>query len=274
VQARPSNRSDIVLGLRRLALDAGEAILRVYKQPLGEVRYKADASPVTLADVAATDVILAGMSSVLPGVQVVCEETESSDRPSTVGARFVLVDPLDGTKEFISRNGEFTVNIALIEDGVPVAGVVYAPAIRRLFCGWREPDGREHAFEEQEEAPRCAIRVAAPADAGLIVVASRSHMDARTVEYLKPLRVKAFTSAGSSLKFCMVATGEAHLYPRLGRTMEWDTAAGQAVLEAAGGSVSCLGEAGARLLYGKAGFENPDFVARGAAPRPSSDSKS
>jgi 3'(2'), 5'-bisphosphate nucleotidase len=264
MRASPPARSDIVFGLRQLALDAGEAILRIYAEPPGEVRYKADASPVTLADEEASKVILAGLPAVLPGVQFVCEETESSEHPSTVGARFVLVDPLDGTKEFISRNGEFTVNIALIEDGRPVAGVVYAPAIRRLFCGWSELDGPKHAFEEREGSPRRPIQVASPGKEGVVVVASRSHRDASTDEYLRPFHVKAFTSAGSSLKFCMVATGEADLYPRLGRTMEWDTAAGQAVLEAAGGSVVRLDDSGTGLLYGKAAFENPHFVARGA----------
>jgi 3'(2'), 5'-bisphosphate nucleotidase len=259
-----SNRSDIVLGLRQLALSAGEAILRIYAKPPGEVRYKADASPVTEADEEASKVILAGLSAVLPGVPVVCEETESSENASRVGARFVLVDPLDGTKEFISKNGEFTVNIALIEDGLSVAGVVYAPAIQRLFYGWRDSHGPGHAFEERAGSPRRPIQVRRPGAEGLVVVASRSHRDASTDEYLKPLCVKAFTSAGSSLKFCMVATGEADLYPRLGRTMEWDTAAGQAVLEAAGGSVSRLDAARSPLPYGKPAFENPHFVARGA----------
>jgi 3'(2'), 5'-bisphosphate nucleotidase len=251
----------IAEGIRKLAKDAGETILRIYQQSDPEVRYKADASPVTLADLEASKLILAGLTSVLPGVAVVCEETESPEHPSAVGDRFVLVDPLDGTKEFISKNGEFTVNIALIEQGHPVLGVVYAPAIERLFLGWRGIGGEGYAFEERGASPRRAIRVAAPSPEGLVVVASRSHRDAKTDEYLQTFRVKSFASAGSSLKFCMVASGEADLYPRLGRTMEWDTAAGQAVLEAAGGSVSRLD--GSAFLYGKAGFENPHFLARG-----------
>jgi 3'(2'), 5'-bisphosphate nucleotidase len=254
--------ADIAEGLRTLALDAGAAILRIYGEPGVEVRYKADASPVTVADEEASKVILAGLPEVLAGVQVVCEETESPEHPSKVGARFVLVDPLDGTKEFISRNGEFTVNIALIDQGRPIAGVVYAPAIQRLFLGWRA-EGRGYAFEERSGQPRRAIQVAKPASEGLVVVASRSHRDASTDEYLKAFTVKSFASAGSSMKFCMVASGEADLYPRLGRTMEWDTAAGQAVLEAAGGRVTRLD--GTPLLYGKAIFENPHFLARGAA---------
>jgi 3'(2'), 5'-bisphosphate nucleotidase len=247
--------------MRRLALEAGAAIVRIYREPGAKVRYKADASPLTDADEEASNVIVAGLLRLAPGVQVVCEETESPDAPSEVDARFVLVDPLDGTKEFINKNGEFTVNIALVEGGQPVAGVVYAPAIERLFLGWREADGKRYAFEELGRAPRRAIHVASSRKDGLIVVASRSHRDAATEEYIQGLRVKSFVSAGSSLKFCMIAAGEADLYPRLGRTMEWDTAAGHAVLEAAGGTVSCLD--GAPLLYGKPGFENPHFVARG-----------
>lgn len=257
-----SNLSELVLGLRRLALHAGEAILGIYGRPATDVRYKADASPVTEADEVASKVILAGLPGLLPGVQVVCEETESPETPSKAGGRFVLVDPLDGTKEFIGRNGEFTVNIALIEEGRPVAGVVYAPAVQRLFGGWRVANGAGVAFEEVGGAPRRNIRAVAPRDEGLVVVASRSHRDAATDDYVKAFRVKSFASAGSSLKFCMVAAGEADLYPRLGRTMEWDTAAGQAVLEAAGGSVCRLD--GSPLVYGKVGFENPHFVARGA----------
>ena len=257
---------EITHGLRRLALEAGEEILRIYAAGEGEIRLKADDSPVTAADEEASKVILAGLPTVLPDVQAVCEETESLESPSKVGTRFVLINPLDGTKEFISRNGEFTVNIALIEDARPVAGVVYAPAIRRLFLGWRDGEGRGHAFEERDGSSRRAIHVGRASEEGLVVVASRSHRDARTDEYLKAFRVKSFASAGSSLKFCMVASGEADLYPRLGRTMEWDTAAGQAVLEAAGGSVSALdgdGRVREGLVYGKAGFENPSFVARG-----------
>jgi 3'(2'), 5'-bisphosphate nucleotidase len=252
----------VVEGFRQLALDAGQAILRVYGEAEAEVRYKADASPVTVADEVASKVILAGLPSLVPGVPVVCEETESPESPTKLGPRFVLVDPLDGTKEFISRNGEFTVNIALIEGGLPIAGVVFAPATTRLFLGWRDSSGG-HAFEERGTASRRAIAVARPLPEGLVVVASRSHRDQATDDYLKGLPVRSFASAGSSLKFCMVATGEADLYPRLGRTMEWDTAAGQAVLEAAGGSVSRTD--GAPLLYGKPGFENPYFVARGGA---------
>jgi 3'(2'), 5'-bisphosphate nucleotidase len=254
-----TQRSALVEGLRTIALEAGEAIMRIYATGT-EVRTKADASPVTDADEEASTIILARLAVIAPTIPTVCEETHETG--STVPKSpegFVLVDPLDGTKEFISRNGEFTVNIALIHGGRPVAGVVYAPAIGRLFLGWRE-DGKGQAFQERE-GKRTPIHVARPSDEGVVVVASRSHRDPKTDDYLERVRVKSFTSAGSSLKFCLVATGEADLYPRLGRTMEWDTAAGQAVLEAAGGSVTQLD--GAPLLYGKPGFENPFFAARG-----------
>jgi 3'(2'), 5'-bisphosphate nucleotidase len=255
-------RSELVEGLREIALRAGEAIMRIYASGT-EVRTKADASPVTDADEEASKLILAGLREIAPGVPAVCEETHEEGNQVVAGPDgFLLVDPLDGTKEFISKNGEFTVNIALIHGGRPVAGVVYAPAIERLFLGWREDDGSGFAFQESGRAARSPIRAAKPKDGGVIVVASRSHRDAKTDEYLAKFHVKSFTSAGSSLKFCLVATGEADLYPRLGRTMEWDTAAGQAVLEAAGGSVTRLD--GAPLSYGKPGFENPFFVARGA----------
>jgi 3'(2'), 5'-bisphosphate nucleotidase len=259
----PIQRSELVEGLRAIALRAGEAIMRIYASGT-EVRTKADASPVTDADEEASRLILAGLHALAPSVPAVCEEThEEGNQVVASSDGFLLVDPLDGTKEFISKNGEFTVNIALIHGGRPVAGVVYAPAIERLFLGWRDDDGPGLAFQERSGSKRTPIRVVRPGDEGVVVVASRSHRDPKTDEYLEKVRVKSFLSAGSSLKFCLVATGEADLYPRLGRTMEWDTAAGQAVLEAAGGSVTRLD--GAPLTYGKPGFENPFFVARGAA---------
>ncbi len=188
---------------------------------------------------------------------VVAEEAMAAGQDTQVARRFWLVDPLDGTREFISRNGEFTVNIALIEDGVPVLGVVWAPALRRLFAG---ATGRG-AFEEDAQGRRAIACRPAPAE-GLSVVASRSHGDAAALgAFLAGHNVASLTSAGSSLKLCLVAAGEADLYPRLGRTMEWDTAAGHAVVLAAGGQVTRLG--GEALRYGKPGFENPHFYASG-----------
>ena len=197
---------------------------------------------------------------------MIAEESVAKGRIPETGSRFFLVDPLDGTKEFLRRNGEFTVNIALIEHGRPVAGVVIAPAKARAFIG----DGDNGAFElaAPEDLPLDVsaaqpIRARKPPPDGLIAVVSRTHRDTKTEHYLKAYHVANMIAAGSSLKFCLVATGEADIYPRHGATMEWDTAAGQAVLESAGGSVTTL--EGASLTYGKVSrsFGNPYFVARG-----------
>lgn len=242
----------------RIARDAGAAILDVYATPC-EVSLKTDASPVTEADRVAEALIVPALSRLTPDVPVVAEEAVAAGHAPRVGARFWLVDPLDGTKEFISRNGEFTVNIALIEDGEPVLGVVYAPALGRLFAG-----NVANGACVEEAGVRREARCRALPSGGLTVVASRSHGDAAALDALLAGRqVASVISAGSSLKFCLVACGEADLYPRLGRTMEWDTAAGHAVLRAAGGEVVDL--AGEPLRYGKPGFENPHFVARSAA---------
>ncbi|MBI1182604.1 MAG: 3'(2'),5'-bisphosphate nucleotidase CysQ [Alphaproteobacteria bacterium] len=247
--------------IEAIARDAGKAILAIYNTDF-DVRRKEDASPVTEADEKAEAVILEGLARVAQGIPVVAEESVAAGHiPDISGGRFWLVDPLDGTKEFVNRNGEFTVNIALVEDGEPVLGVVYAPATGRMFCGTgatartatRGADGTFPA------AAPIAARMA-PAD-GLTVVASRSHRDYKTEEFLKDYPVKELKAAGSSLKLCLVAAGEADMYPRLGRTMEWDIAAGHAVLRAAGGSVTTVD--GGPFRYGKPGFENPFFIAWG-----------
>ena len=243
--------------LRRLALEAGAAIMAVYDRPDFDVRAKSDDSPVTEADLAADALICAGLAAAYPEIPVVTEERAESHALGA-GATHFLVDPLDGTREFVNRRGDFTVNIALIEDGVPVAGVVHAPAIGRMF----RTDESGGAVEERApfDGEARPIRVATPDDAALRVVASKSHRDAATDAYIARYRVAAFKSAGSSLKFCLLAAGEADLYPRLGRTMEWDTAAGQAVLQAAGGAVVRFDD-GAPLRYGKADRANPHFLA-------------
>jgi 3'(2'), 5'-bisphosphate nucleotidase len=252
-----------MLLLLRLAQDAGREIMRVYASDFA-VATKADLSPVTEADAMAEKIILAGLAKHWPEIPVLAEESAAAGQVPELGEAFFLVDPLDGTKEFLSRNGEFTVNIARIYRGKAVSGVVYAPATRQIYWGQA---GTGAAFGQlspeeslgdvawQSISVRCA-----PAD-GLTVVASRSHMDAATAEYLATRKVKSLSSAGSSLKFCLVASGLADLYPRFGRTMEWDTAAGQAVLEAAGGKVVNLDLT--PLIYGKAdrGFDNPAFIA-------------
>jgi 3'(2'), 5'-bisphosphate nucleotidase len=238
---------------------AGELVMGVYESDFS-ARSKDDASPVTEADEKAEALMLRKLAALTPDIPVVAEEAvTASGKIPHVGARFWLVDPLDGTKEFISRNGEFTVNVALIEDGAPVVGAVLAPALGRLFGG----AVGEIAFVESETGRR-PIRCRLPPPAGLTVVASRSHGDAAALErFLAGRTVAKVINAGSSLKLCLIAAGEADLYPRLGRTMEWDIAAGHAVLSAAGGRVTEIG--GAPLAYGKPGFVNPHFVAWGRA---------
>jgi len=250
--------------IRDLAFAAGRAIMAVYAGAQGDfgTEAKADNSPVTEADLAADRLISEGLAMAFPDIPAVTEEQAGSHR-ETGHRRFFLVDPLDGTKEFIQRRGDFTVNIALIEDGVPVMGVVYAPAIGRIFRSRASggaveegvgPDGRPVAGSQR------GIRVSKPDNAALVVVASKSHRDRATDDYIARYRVADFKSAGSSLKFCLLAAGEADFYPRLGRTMEWDTAAGHAVLRAAGGQVLCFDDH-EPLIYGKPGFENPFFLA-------------
>ena len=235
---------------------AGEIVLAVYGTDFG-VRSKSDASPVTEADERAEAAIVARLQALTPDVPVVAEESVAGGAAPQIADRFWLVDPLDGTKEFISRNGEFTINIALIEHGRPVLGVVFAPALGRLFAGCAHGG----AFVDEGGVRRPIGCREVPAE-GLTVVASRSHGDAVALDaLLAGQRVARVVSAGSSLKLCMVAAGEADLYPRLGRTMEWDIAAGHAVLAAAGGEVMSLDER--PLRYGKPGFENPHFIARG-----------
>ena len=245
---------------RRLAIEAGAAIMEVYESgDLGE-RAKDDDSPVTRADEAADAIISAGLREAFPDVTLVTEEQAATHSRSA--ATFLIVDPLDGTKEFVQRRGDFTVNIALVEDGVPTRGVVYAPAKGRLFYTEASGASVEEAGPHDPAAPgeTAPIRVATPDDGALRVVASKSHRDAATDEYLARYATSEIVAAGSSLKFCLVATGEADLYPRLGRTMEWDTAAGDAVLRGAGGRM-VRHEDHAPFDYGKPGYANGFFVA-------------
>lgn len=246
--------------MRRLALEAGDVIMAIYEDPDFAVRAKGDASPVTEADEAADTVISAGLTSAFPNVPLITEEQAASH---TISAQsFLIVDPLDGTKEFVQRRGDFTVNIAYVADGVPVSGIVYAPAKGRLF--YTRPDGSAveeiGPFDKAGPGEVRPIRVAAPDNAALMVVASKSHRDQATDDYIANYAVRDMTSAGSSLKFCLVATGEADLYPRLGRTMEWDTAAGDAILRGAGGQVVRF-DTHQPLAYGKPGWDNPFFIA-------------
>ncbi|MBJ3761599.1 3'(2'),5'-bisphosphate nucleotidase CysQ [Maribius pontilimi] len=250
----------LVRVMRKLALQAGDAILEIYGQDDFAVHTKADDSPVTAADQAADDLISAGLRAAFPDMALVTEEQSASHEQDA--GRFLIVDPLDGTKEFVKRRGDFTVNIAYVEDGAPIRGIVYAPAKGRLF--YTRADGtsveESGAFDKDRIGETTALRVATPDAHALRVVASKSHRDQATDDYIANYAVADTKSAGSSLKFCLVATGEADLYPRLGRTMEWDTAAGHAVLAGAGGRVVRFDDH-ADLTYGKPGFENPFFIA-------------
>ena len=241
--------------LVRIAQAAGVVVMRHYEEG-ASARIKADRSPVTDADEEAEKLILAQLAVVFPGVPVVAEEEAAAGRVAKTAAHFFLVDPVDGTKEFLKRTGEFTVNIGEVKDGAPVAGVVFAPAIDRLFVGAIG----EGAFELSGGVLK-PIAARTPPDGGLIAVSSKSHPDAQTDALLGSMNIKGHINAGSSLKFCLVAAGEADIYPRAGRTMEWDTAAGDAVLRAAGGDVSNWDYT--PFTYGKPGFENGPFIARG-----------
>lgn len=252
-----------MLDLAALAVAAGEVIMDIYEKGV-EAELKSDNTPVTQADLAAEKVILAGLQKLDPDTPVIAEEAVAAGAKPQRSARFYLVDPLDGTREFISRNGEFTVNIGLIENGVPVCGVVFAPAVGRLFCGAAGAGAFEARFCVGDDlAAACWRRLETPEmpSANIKAVASRSHRDEQTENWLAQNNIAETVAAGSSLKFCLLASGEAHLYPRFGRTMEWDTAAGHAVLAAAGGSVSVAD--GSPLGYGKQerGFDNPAFFA-------------
>lgn len=245
--------------LTELALDAAlaaaQVIMDVYARPIHAVS-KSDGSPVTEADAAAEAVIIARLKPA--NLPILGEESVAAGIVPVLGERFFVVDPLDGTKEFIKRNGEFTVNIALVEHGRPTMGVVLAPATGEVFAG--DATGAWQARTENGTiGPR--QRIAVRAQTRPRIVASRSHGHAALEQLCRSLDVEADVSVGSSLKFCLLARGEAQLYPRFTPTCEWDTAAGQAVLEAAGGAVVTLDGAPMRYRKHQDGFLNPYFVA-------------
>ena len=250
----------LVSVMRKLSLQAGREIMEIYGQDDFDVKTKSDDSPVTAADEAADAVISAGLRAAFPDLMLVTEEQAATH--SARGDTFLIVDPLDGTKEFVHRRGDFTVNIALVENGVPTRGVVYAPAKERMFFTRADGQSVEEsgALDDDAVGRLTPLSVAEADNAALMVVASKSHRDQATDDYIAKYAVKDMKSAGSSLKFCLVATGEADLYPRLGRTMEWDTAAGHAVLRGAGGDVVRFDDH-EPLTYGKDGFANPFFIA-------------
>lgn len=260
-----ANIEKLAEALIEISAEAGAVIMDVFNAGF-EVETKDDDSPVTIADQRAEDVILAGLAEAAPGIPVIAEELFAAGQaPDVASGPFFLVDPLDGTKEFINRRDAFTVNIALIEARRPVLGVVYAPATDRLYCGLCGGDGPATAFRIEGLSAGGRTReplATRPTDpAHLTIVASKSHRNPATEAYLAQYPEAETVSIGSSLKFCLVAAGEADFYPRLGPTMEWDTGAGHAVLLAAGGDV--LAPDGTPFEYLKPGFKNGFFLARG-----------
>lgn len=252
--------------LNVLARQAGEAIVEIYEGVDPQITYKADASPLTAADVASHEVLSAGLRALDDKIPVLSEEGAEiphSERRSW--RRFWSVDPLDGTKEFIKKNGEFTVNIALIENGEPILGVVHAPVLDRTYFGarglgaWRREGGDDNGSE-------LVLEASGTSDDELVVVASRSHAGKHQKAFLEVLPAHRLVSMGSSLKLCLVAEGAADIYPRLGPTMEWDTAAAHGVVAAAGGQV--LDWAGRPLAYNKENLLNPYFVVLGQRSLP------
>jgi len=263
---------EAMLGVfERLALEAGREVMRVFHEGCAVDR-KSDSSPVTEADRESEKIILAGLRAAFPEIPCVAEEEASVGvMPSDLGDAFFLVDPLDGTKEFVNRRTDFTVNIALVRHGVPEVGVVFAPCTGRFFSG---RPGRAESIEVDDDFRIVGRRPisARPAAEPPAVVASRSHNTPETDAFIRDLGAAEIVSVGSSLKFCLVAAAEADIYPRFGRTMEWDTAAGDAVLRAAGGVTRTLD--GKPLAYGKrkqaddADFANPHFIASGKGAGP------
>ncbi len=257
-------------GLKKAALEAAGVIMSHYESDI-EVMEKGDKSPVTIADHEAEEIILAALERLAPGVPVVAEEEVAAGRiPQSLGNCFFLVDPLDGTKEFLKHNGQFTVNIGLIEDGVPTMGVVYAPATGRLFYGigpgqafTQDVDPQKGAAQLSKTQPR-PISARVPPAEGLVAISSGSHKHEAVEDYLGQFTITEHKEMGSSLKFCLIAAGEADIYPRQPQSScEWDVAAAHAVLKAAGGEVTRLD--GAPFDYGHVEhkFLNPGFVARG-----------
>jgi 3'(2'), 5'-bisphosphate nucleotidase len=262
-------RNELASHFGDIASQAGEVIMSIYSSAV-HVATKLDGSPVTEADTQSERVIRTRLAELLPDVPVVAEESFDAAAKQSAPSRFILVDPLDGTREFLARNGEFTVNIALVDAGRPVVGCVYAPVLNEVYLAGADAYRGEVRPGETPPSLARMQKLATrpyPPD-GLRATASRSHMDAESEALLRKLRVSSWTSAGSSLKFCLIAQGDGDIYPRLAPTMEWDTAAGQAVLTAAGGCV--IGRDGSPLRYGKAdaGFRNNGFVAWGRAPLP------
>ncbi|HXW72677.1 MAG TPA: 3'(2'),5'-bisphosphate nucleotidase CysQ [Methylocella sp.] len=248
--------------LAAIAIEAAVPVMAAYAAG-STVRFKRDGSPVTGADEAAEAIILQRLAMRLPGPPVISEEAQAAKAGNVPKGAFFLVDPIDGTREFLGRNGEFTINLGLIVDGTPRAGVVYAPALERLWLSGTHASTctvlpGKHLPGHQD---RRRIKTRRVPEQGLTALISRSHADPAAEAFLAKFKVNEYQKAGSSLKFCYVAEGKADVYPRFGATMEWDTAAGDAVLRVAGGAV--LDETRGPLCYGKPGFKNPSFIAWG-----------
>jgi len=264
----PPAASDLALvdPIVSAALEAGTLILDVRRRG-HTVERKSDFSPVTEADRAAEAAILKSLARIAPTVPVVAEEAVSAGRIPDVDDEFFLVDPLDGTKEFVRGGNDFTVNIGLIRGGAPVLGVIYTPATGDLYAGVSGAGAWKIAVADGKAGARTPIHVRPAPDGPILVVASRSHRTPETDDFIARYDVASLVSAGSSLKFCLVAAGEADLYPRMGTTMQWDTAAGDAIVRAAGGKVLTM--EGTPLPYGPAAadgaasFQNPWFVVAG-----------
>lgn len=255
--------------LIRLAVEAGQAILAIRGSGVA-TEWKGDQTPVTEADRRAEEIIFAGLAGAMPGIAIVAEEAVAAGRaPAELTRRFALIDPLDGTREFIDGNPDFTVNIALIEDGSPIAGVVYVPMRGEVYAGCGSAAWRQAVSPDGVAGPRLSIGCRAAVAEHPVVLASRSHLTSETKDFIGCIKAAETRTFGSSLKFCLLAAGEADIYPRFGKTMEWDTAAGDAVLRAAGGVT--VTRDGAPLRYGKRGragladFANSDFIAASAA---------
>lgn len=242
---------------RRAAFAAGEAIMAVYAEDF-DVRQKLDKTPVTEADLAAERVIVKILQAAFPDIPIVSEELVDAEGLPPAASRFWVVDPLDGTREFVANNGEFSVCIGLVEDGCPVLGVLHGPAVGLTYAA----NGPGTATRQRRGGAIEPIRARTASPDGFVVVHSRSHENSRRIgEFLQNFSVLERKKCGSALKFGLIAAGEADLYPRFGTTMEWDTAAGQAILEAAGGRVETI--TGAPLTYGKPGLKNDGFIAWG-----------
>jgi 3'(2'), 5'-bisphosphate nucleotidase len=256
--------ADLMGALTTITISASLAILQVGGQD--QVRVKADGSPVTPADEAADATIRSGLQRLAPALPVISEESVDRSKPDFAATSVVLVDPLDGTRDFIAGRNEFTVNIAVVTDGTPVLGIIAAPALGLIWRGvvGRRAERMQFSTDGRTSAPQ-AIRTQQPSPGGLIVMVSRSHLEARTQTYVDALPGARLLQSGSSIKFCRVAEGSADLYPRLAPTHDWDIAAGDAILTAAGGSVSAPD--GGPLVYGSAELLIPAFLAFGDPAR-------